>query len=274
MAWLDRKDSTRLRSAAAITFAVTLVVNAMANILPLNGQTSGQVSDSYPNLFAPAGFTFSIWGVIYLLLAVYVIWQLRIAFHDRRSKLKASTIDKITPYFIISSVLNVLWIITWHYNVIWLSVPLIVGMLYSLARINLELYDKHFSPKERIVVRAPFSVYFGWLTVATIANIITWLVSEDWKALGQSGELWTVIILIFGALVGILGMLRLRDVLYGMVFIWAYTGILVKHVSSTGWNAEHEVIIGALWALIAVLTLISAYVGLRIVRGRESWWRK
>jgi hypothetical protein len=124
-----------------------------------------------------------------------------------------------------------------------------------LVRIEEILKDKDYTLAERMLVKNPFSIYFGWITVATIANICTWLMSIGFTGGGLSPVFWTGTLLIVGAFVGIAGMLRNTNCAYGAVFIWAYTGILVKHVSEQGWDAQYQVVIGVLWALLAVLTV-------------------
>ena len=125
------KNRIFIRILTVITFIGMLVVNALANILPINGITTGEASDSYPNLFAPAGVTFSIWGLIYLLLFIYVIYQFFV-----KSKKTAEVINKINIYFIISSIANSIWIFLWHHQLLGLSVILMLVILYSLIKIS------------------------------------------------------------------------------------------------------------------------------------------
>lgn len=250
------KDNKRNRWIAAGAFAGALILNSLAGATTLlGGHDTAAVSAMYPTLFTPAGYTFAIWGVIYLLLIGYTAYQLGLI-RPKKAKLKPAMIDAITPYFIASSVLNAVWIIAWQYEVLWLSVLLIGGMLYSLIRITEILKDKDYTMAEHILVRTPFSVYFGWITVATIADICVWLVSIKWDAWGIAPEAWTVGLLIVAALIGMAGMVRNRDCAYGAVFIWAFVGILNNHVAANGWNGQYQLVIGALWALIAVLTVV------------------
>ncbi len=254
--WFKReKVNTARRAWVAITFAIMLVVNGIAGSTTLiGGQNTAAVSDKNPNLFAPAGFTFAIWGVIYLLLAGYVAYQLGWFGKLKHAKVKTHTIEAITPYVIATSVLNTLWIFAWQYEVLWLSVLLIVGILYSLIKIEDTLKGKEYTLAERMLVRNPFSVYFGWISVATIANITTWLVSMRWDAWGLKPDAWTIFMLIVGAVLAMTVMYRNRNCAYGAVFVWAYYGILAKHV--TTFDGAHQAVIGALWALLAVLTIV------------------
>lgn len=258
MAWFRKKTvvNTKLRIIAAVAFVVMLVLNGLAGSTTLlNGQNTAAISDKNVNLFTPAGYTFAIWGIIYLMLGVYVAYQLGWIGNSKRGKLKTETIEAITPYFIATSVLNCVWILAWQYEVLWLSVLLIIGMLYSLVKIEDTLKDKDMTIGERVMVRNPFSLYFGWITVATIANICTWLVSIKWDGMGIAPAAWTGGLLIVGAFVALAGMLRNANCAYGVVFIWAYLGILSKHVAENGWNGHYPLVIGVLWALLAVLTV-------------------
>lgn len=216
---------------AVITFLGMVTVNALANILPINSTTTGDVSNSYPNLFAPAALTFSIWGVIYALLAAYTIYQTGVF----QKKILTSTnklFSDINTFYIISSVANILWIFSWHYKQIGISVIFMLAILYALIKIAAITKKLQLSPKENFLIRVPFSVYFGWITVATIANIITFLVSINWKGFGLTNQLWMVIILLVGAAIGLFRTLKDSNMAYGLVLIWAYLGILSKHTSA------------------------------------------
>jgi hypothetical protein len=260
MGLFEKKHSMRGRWVAAAAFVATVVVNGIAGgTTLLNGQNTAAISDKNDNLFAPAGYTFAIWGLIYVMLAVYVAYQLGWLGKLRRARLNSRTIDAITPYFTATSLLNIAWIFAWQYEVLWLSVLFIVGMLYSLERIEAVLKDKDYSVAERMLVKNAFSVYFGWITVATVANIATWLVSIKWDGLGLSDVFWTSVVLMVAAGIGVAGMARNSNCAYGAVFIWAFTGILVKHVSVPGWDGAYPLVIGVLWTLLVVLTTVFGY---------------
>ncbi len=152
-----------LKISTLISYVVMVTVNALAMWLPIAGKQTGEISDSYPNLFAPAGYAFSIWGLIYILLGVYAVYQLQ----QEKDELMA----RINRLFIINGFLNAAWIFSWHYDVIWLSVVIMGGLLYTLIRIADILRVSNLTKKENWLVRLPFNVYFGWITVATIANV-------------------------------------------------------------------------------------------------------
>ena len=147
--------------------------------------------------------------------------------------------------------LNAAWIFAWHYDLIWLSVLIMIGLLFTLIRIADILRASVLGKKERWMVHLPFSVYFGWITVATIANIIVFLVKINWNRFGLSENIWVVLILLTGALIGILRMHKDRHIAYGLVLIWAYLGILLKHLSADGFDGQYPNII-----LIIIASLI------------------
>lgn len=250
--WFRRqKVNKTLRIWAAIAYGVMVIVNGLANALPLNGKNTGEISDAYPNLFAPAGFTFAIWGVIYVFLGAYVLYQLGLWGKGR--KLNVQTIERITPWFIATSVINSLWIFSWHWEVMWLTVALMIALLVSLIMINRVLAGKSYNVTEHMVVKNAMSIYWGWISVATIANITTWLVSMQWDGFGIKPDTWMIGMLIIGALLALAVMRRYHNYAYGAVFVWAYMGILSKHV--TTFDSIHQAVIGALWALLTILTI-------------------
>jgi hypothetical protein len=226
----------------AISFVIMITVNALANILPINGNTTGQVSDYYKNLFAPTGLTFTIWGLIYILLAFYSLYQLGF-FQTEKSIIKTGLLEKVGLYFIISSIANALWIFSWHYQIIPVSMILMITILICLILIFIEIGKEKLSLKQKFFLRLPFSVYFGWITVATIANATTLLVSLGWNRFNLSEPLWTIIIIVIGFLISTATILKYKDYMYGLVIIWGYIGILIKHKSVNGFSGQYPDII-------------------------------
>ena len=176
----DQKGIAPLQVANILGYIGVVVVNILANALPLGGNTTGELSDAYPNLFVPAGYVFSIWGVIYLLLLAFTVYQ---AFPSRRGE---EFQHKIGYFFVISCVLNISWIFLWHYEHVIPSVVLMFALLISLIMIYLRLDIGRGSPSkgERLWIHLPFSVYLGWITVAPIANVVAALVSINWNGFG------------------------------------------------------------------------------------------
>jgi len=249
------KKENFLKIFVAFTYLAMIVVNALSNILPINGNNTGQVSNSYPNLFAPSALTFSIWGLIYFLLAAYTLYQFGLFQKDGGQK-NASLFAQVGTYFAVTSLANILWIFSWHYHLIALSLVFMLVILFYLIKINSILRKEKFIPKENFFIKAPFSVYFGWITVATIANVTTLLVSLNWNGWGISPAIWTIIILIVGALIGLYRTLNDKNIFYGLVFIWAYFGIWFKHTSAMGFGGQYPAVINTL-IVLEVLFLIS-----------------
>lgn len=217
-----------IKISVAIFYVAMVIVNFLANYLPINGVTSGQVSDFYPNLFAPAGITFSIWGLIYLLLGIYTVYQFN-CFKKKGKKSLDRLISKIGFYFIITSLANILWIFSWHYDLIVLSLLWIILILFFLIKIIDTIKKEELSGREKALVFIPFTIYFGWITVAVIANITVFLVSINWNGFGLSDIFWTIVVLIISAIIGLWRMFKDKSPFYGLVFIWAYLGIFIKN---------------------------------------------
>ena len=254
-----------IKIVVAATYLAMVIINALANAIPINGVTTGGVSDSYPDLFAPAPLTFSIWGLIYLLLAGYTIYQFGL-FQSDSGAAREELFQKVGVLFAISSVANFLWIFAWHFQAIWLSLIFMIVILVCLILIANRLSSEEFSLKEKLFIRLPFSIYFGWITVATIANVTTFLVSVGWGGLGRGDQIWMVIVLLVGIAIGIARMKRDKDLAYGLVILWAYAGILNKHISPAGFAAQYPLVI--VFTIITIILLVLAkvflfYPGLR-----------
>lgn len=231
-----------IKVLAGMAYVAMIVVNFLANSLPINNRSTGAISDAYPNLFAPTGLTFSIWGLIYLMLAGYVFYQF-VSYKKESEQNKKEFLEKINIFFILTSVANISWIFSWHYDFIGLSVLIMAVLLTSLIKIANLIRVEQMTLKEKILVSTPFSLYFGWITVATIANVTVFLVSIGWNGFGIADYIWTSVILLVGTLIGILRMRKDKNIAYGLVLIWAYLGILFKHLSATGFGGQYPSII-------------------------------
>ncbi len=242
-----------LKVLVAAAFVAMVAINALANLLPLNQITTGQVSDSYPNLFTPAPFTFSIWGLIYLLLGLHVLYLMGV--FGGPKNVNPDVIKKTALLFSVSSLLNTAWIFAWHYLQIPLTMVLMAGILICLLGITHTYYKTGLKGKDILLLSLPFSVYFGWITVATIANATVLLVSLDWNGFGIAPHIWTVIILFTGVLIGSVTALRRRDAAYGLVILWAYTGILIRHLPGGSLMGAYPAVY---WSAIASLALAAA----------------
>ncbi len=216
------KDILRQIAVFLSTLAV-IVVNGLANTLPLNGQTTGEISDRFDVFFVPAGYVFSIWGLIYLGLLVYSIYQIL------PSQRENPRLQRTGWLYVLSCAANVAWLFLWHYEFFVWTIAAMGALLLLLIAIYLVLDTgrSRVPPAETWLVRVPFSIYLGWITVATIANATSLL--ENWNGWGLAPEWWAVIMLAVAAIVTSLVSLTRGDVAYVLVIVWAFAGIAVKH---------------------------------------------
>ena len=249
-----------IKVLVVITYLAMITVNVLANALPLNGRRTGEVSAAYPSLFTPAGVTFSIWGVIYLLLGLHVLYQLGLFRGSQPEGERTALLNQVGLLFSLSSAANTAWVFAWHYDMIPLSVVLIAVILICLILITSSLRMANLTERERWFVGVPFSVYFGWTTVATVANITVLLVYLNWDGFGLADSTWAVIIVLVAMSIGAVTTLRNRDIAYGVVFIWAYLGILLRQTSADGLDGRYPTVVGAVAASLFVLVAVEIVV--------------
>lgn len=233
-----------------IGFIAVVIVNLLAVALPLNGKTTQLLSDNLPNLFVPIGLTFSIWSIIYVLLGMFAFYQ---------AKGDEELLEKIGIWFILSSIFNVTWIFLWHYEQVALSVIIMLLLFASLLVLYLRLGigKTEVSKKEKTFIHVPISVYFGWITTATVANITAFLVSISWDGFGITEEIWAVLILVVVALIYVLTVLTRKDVGYGLVGVWAALGIFLKQQIASPIVA---------YTALGVLIAVGLMIGIAIVQ--------
>lgn len=255
-----------IKIVAYIAFLAMVIINILADTLPFNNTTIGNIAEKYDNLFNPADYTFAIWGAIYFALAVYLIYQSGLLKGlDLYPKIGQHTIAKINTNFILAAAALIIWIFAWHYDLILLSTIVMILLLILLIIIAVTIFKEHIGLYDYIFIKAPFSLFFGWVTIATIANITTLFVSLGWNGFGLSEQFWTIIVLILGLVIGLFVILRLRDIGYGIVYHWAYIGILVRHLRDL--NGAY---IGVIVTLIISLVLLAASVIYLIVKAIQN----
>lgn len=242
-------------------FLGTVAVNALANVLPINNITTGALSDLYPNLFVPAGLTFAIWGLIYVLLGIFVIYPLIPSV--RRDPQKVDFVQKIGPLFFISCLANIGWIFAWHYQILPLSLIFMLILLGCLLFIYLRLNvgKSETTRAERYFAHLPFSVYLGWITIATIANVTALLVNINWNTWGLSEQFWAVAVIIVGIAIALSMLFTRKDIYYSLVVAWALLGILLKRLSVATVPDQSVVIV-----TIVGLVLITGGVVAQLIR--------
>ena len=241
------KDTWR-QIANILSVVLALTVNILASTLPLNGQNTGEISDRFQVFFVPAGYVFAIWGVIYIGWIAFAVYQ---ALPGQK---ESPRLRKLGYLFALSGLLNAAWLFCWHYNQFALSVLVMLGLLGLLiaSYLRLDVGRTPVGTAEKWSVDVPFSTYLGWISVATIANVTSWLYFVNWNGFGIAPEVWAVIMLIVATVVGVLMMITRRDSAYLFVFAWSFVGIAVK-------QAAVPMVAYAAWAAAVVALGLAVY---------------
>lgn len=218
-------DSVVLRWGNIVVFALTVLVNSLAGSTTIiGGKYTAQISDASPTLITPAGYVFSIWGIIYILMGVFVIFQ---ALPSQQGK---GYLKRISWLFALSGLINIVWLFFWQFEYLSVSVVLMFLLLATLILIYLRLGvgKSRVTLSERLAVHLPFSVYLGWITIASIANVAATLVSFNWDGFGISPDTWATVVVAVALIITVLMLIIRKDVAYSLVIIWALFGIGVK----------------------------------------------
>jgi hypothetical protein len=237
--------------ANVVAYLVTVVANGLAVTLPLNGNSTAELSDRFPVLVTPANYVFSIWSLIYVLLAAFTAYQ---ALPRNRTDPDLRAIGYLP---LLAGALNALWIVLWHYEVFALTVPTMLALLVTLSVTHVRLRGVRRRPgAARWLVGLPFSVYLGWITVATIANISQMLYWAGFRGGPLGEEIWAVVVLVVGGAIAALMLLREADWAYALVIVWAYAGIAAKQTAEP-----------AVWAAIILAFLVGALTAVVLSSG-------
>jgi hypothetical protein len=250
-----KKDTMRQILVIVATVA-TIVVNALASTLPLNNLSTGEISDRFQVYFVPAGYVFSIWGLIYLWLVAYSIYQ---ALPAQRENPRL----RRTGYlYVLSALANMAWLFLWHYELFPLTLIVMLALLGLLIAIYLRLGtgQTRVGAGETWSVRVAFSIYLGWITVATVANATSLLDYLGWGGWGIAPAAWAVIMLIAATAIAAAMSLTRGDIAYVAVIVWAFAGIALKHAGT-------PLVAITAWALAAVAAL-TLVLGVPRTRGR------
>ena len=217
------RDTLRQLSVI-VTILVTLVINVLANVLPINGQSTGQISDRFQVYFVPAGYVFSIWGLIYLGLIAFAIFQ---ALPSQRENPR---LRKTGWWISLSGLANSAWIFLWHYEKFLLTLIAMLVLLATLliTYLGMGIGRNKVSTAERYTTHLTFSIYLGWITVATVANITALLDYLKWNGFGIAPEIWMGIVLAAVLVIAVLMNFTRRDIAYAAVILWALAGITVR----------------------------------------------
>lgn len=223
---MQNSSSGILRYANILFFILTVIVNSIAGGTTLiGGQDTATVSNNNPTLITPAGYVFSIWSIIYILLGAFVVYQALP--RERNSEYHR----KISWLFVLSSLINMAWIFVWQFESLILSVVFIFALLLTLIAIYMRLNIGKSKAKtsERLAVHLPFSVYLGWITIASIANVAVTLTAYNWNGFGISPETWALIVIAVALVITLFMLGTRKDVAYALVIIWALVGIGANH---------------------------------------------
>lgn len=243
-----------------LAFAFAIALNTLANILPMNGLTTGQVSDSFAVYFVPAGYVFAIWGLIYVALLAFIVYQ---ALPAQRDDAELASID---GWFVVSCLANGIWIPLWHYKIFVWTVPVMLLLLVSLIAIylRLDIGRRAKSGIKKWLLQVPFSIYLGWITVATVANVTDVLSYLRWNGWGIAPQTWAVVMLLVAAAIALVVNWTRADVGYVLVIAWAFVGIAVKQYAT-----KSVAYTAVLLAIIVTLPLVSTVPRLRRLPGRS-----
>ena len=246
-------NSTALRYANIVFFVLTVIMNSLAGSTKIiGGRTTADVSNANLTLITPAGYVFAIWGVIYILLGVFVVYQV---LPSQKGK---DYISRISWLFILSSIVNIAWLFVWQYEYLSLSVLLIFGLLITLIAIyvRLGIGKSKAILREKLAVHLPFSVYLGWITVASIADVAGTLVSYNWNGFGIAPSTWAILVVAVTLVITMLTLATRKDIAYSLVIIWALAGIGINH---TG-NQTVVALTGIASALVAIAVVSTLLV--------------
>ena len=246
-----------------IGFIVVLIVNYLAVSIPLGGMTTWALSDLYPNLFVPAALTFSIWGLIYLLLLGFVIWQ-AVDFYKKQS---TGIAKKIWIWFLLSCIANIGWMFAWQYQYVIISVLVIIFFLITLIVLakKIELGKKIGNIGDKYLVQVPFSIYLGRLSVATIANVTAVLVHFGWNMRGMTDIFWTICVIIVATLLALLSLKKTYNIMFALVVVRAFVGIIIKRI-----NVDPIYAKSIIWTLWICITIISAGIGMKFDQWKKN----
>ncbi|MEZ5426565.1 MAG: TspO/MBR family protein [Pyrinomonadaceae bacterium] len=239
----------RIRQIFVVLATVGVIaVNYLAASGRINNVTPEVISDKYPTILTPAGYAFTIWSLIYLGLIGFSIFQ------ALPSKADNPRLRPIRTVYILSCVANCAWIYLWHYELIPVALAVMFLLLGTLALINVKLRDAPTNP-EILLAKIPFSIYFGWVTVATILNASIALVYLGVKTSDQTTQILGAILIAVATGLGVFLRFKLNLLAYPVAVAWALTAIAVAHGGET-----IIVVSSAIAVIILLLTALSGFL--------------
>lgn len=245
-----------LAIATLVAILATLLINSLSNFFPPDGLNVGEIANTILNDVAilPANYAFAIWGVIYLGLIAYGVYQLRPA------QRQDAQLRRVNSLLIVACLAQIAWIYLFTLRLFWVSVVAMVVILLALigAYLNLRIGRVRVARDRKWLAHIPFSIYLAWISVATIVNVAAALYASGWQGWGLSSAAWTVVMLVVGAAIaaGVIG--QRADLAFGLVFIWAYIAIAIRQSD-----------VQPIWLTAAIAAgLLAILLGLRQARQR------
>lgn len=236
-----------------IIFVFTIIANALGNFGIISGFTIKDISDKYVNLFTPANYTFLIWMVIYILLLLFTLYSVNII-KNENNKSEEKIFNSINIFYLLNLVLNIMWVISWTFDKIYLSLFLMLLIFFVLYKINENIGKFKLNSRQIKFIKWPFSLYFGWITAATLANIMAVFIKLGLNAFSSFGKLVTIIITILGFVIFIMMYYKNRDLVFLAGILWAYIGILINQMVVHSFN--YKIVTLVTFVIVALLSYL------------------
>lgn len=240
-----------MKFISLIIFILMIIINALGGLGKFNATSISDISKTYNNLITPASFTFWIWFVIYILLLVYILYSVDIIENDN-SNYENSIFNKVKNFFIANMFFNILWVISWVYNDILLSMIFIIAIFFTLLKITEYINSRRLNNKQVLYITIPFNLYFGWISVALVSNLMTLITSYGIRAFSASGYIISILLLILGILIFYLIFKKNNNAFYFIGFLWGYIGIFANHIIKSGFSLQYP--------FMLVLSIISIFI--------------
>lgn len=236
-----------------IAFVSVVFINYLSNTGAMDGKTIGGISDNINSLFTPAGYAFSIWGLIYLLLLGFIIYQGRSLFSK---KVDDEFVEKVGVWFIVSCVANSAWVFSWIYGYTGLSCFFIFLLLFFLLKIvvNNNMQLNTIKSSKLLFLVLPFTIYSGWVTVASVANVSSYLVKINWDGFGFSDSFWAIAMIIIAVIINSIVLFKRKMYAFALVAVWALVAIGVANKSKEN-SIDLIAFIGAAELLLSTIVL-------------------
>jgi hypothetical protein len=264
------KKTKTLSVLNLIALLVHISLSYATQLKLINKNDVGEVSGHYTSLFTPAAITFSIWGIIYIALVAFCIYHVIMAYRFLPDHPANEDVQRIGYWFFVNNLAAAVWLIVWTNELITASLLLIFLQLVTLINIHLRtgIHDTGSSIASKIFTQFPLSIYFGWITIATIANTAIYLVSINWNGFGYSAATWTQAIIAVAVIITLLVVLIRGNVSYGLVILWALYGIILKLQASNA--SQYASIIQTAWIGMGLVSFTAVVQLFRNVLSREA----